>query len=140
MNGGGMFERRLRERIMSGEATRRGAVETSAVLDDVLAHLAELFNARQGSVPTRPDYGMVDINDMIHRFPDAFDVMRGEIRQQIEKFEPRLRDVAVRHIPDEDQALRMVFGVSATLVLGERVQRVAIEAEVGDNGFIRVAA
>lgn len=135
-----MFERRLRERIMSGEAARREAVETSAVLDDVLRHLAELFNVRQGSVPTRPDYGMVDINDMIHRFPDAIDVMRSEIRQQIENFEPRLRDVAVRHIANEDQAPSMVFGVGATLVLGQRIQRVAIEAEVGDNGFIRVVA
>ncbi|MDE2515734.1 MAG: type VI secretion system baseplate subunit TssE [Rhodospirillales bacterium] len=135
-----MFERRLRERIMAGEAPRRGSVEISAVLDDVLAHLAELFNIRQGSVPARPDYGMADINDMIHDFPDAIDAMRAEIRQQIEAFEPRLRDVAVRHIADDDDGLRMVFAVAATLVLGTRTQRVAIEAEVGDNGFVRVAA
>ncbi|MBS0558685.1 MAG: type VI secretion system baseplate subunit TssE [Proteobacteria bacterium] len=135
-----MFEKRLRERIMAGEPAPRGAADVSAVLDDVLSHLEELFNVRQGSAPIRPDYGMVDINDMIHRFPDAIDALCDEIRDQIENFEPRLRDVAVRSIPDREPALRMVFGVSATLVIDERGQHVSIEAEVGDNGFVRVAA
>jgi type VI secretion system protein len=135
-----MFEKRLRERIMGDETARRIATDPSALLDDVLRHLRELFNVRQGSVSARPDYGMVDINGVIHNFPDGIAVLRAEIRRQIESFEPRLRDVAVRYVPTEDNALRLVFSVSATLTLGEKTQRIALEAEVGDNGFIRVAA
>jgi type VI secretion system protein len=135
-----MFERRLRERIMGDETARRIATDPSALLDDVLRHLRELFNVRQGSVEIRPDYGMVDINGVIHNFPDGIGVLRAEIRRQIETFEPRLRDVAVRHVPTEDNVLHLVFSVSATLTLSEKTQRIALEAEVGDNGFIRVAA
>ncbi len=135
-----MFEKRLRERIMGDEAARRIATEPSALLEDVLQHLRELFNVRQGSVPARPDYGMVDINGVIHRFPDAIGILRAEIRRQIEEFEPRLNDISVRHVPMPDRPLSLVFSVTATLTLPDKAQRVVLETEVGDDGFVRLAA
>lgn len=135
-----MFEKRLRERIMGDDAARRVATDPSSMLDDVLQHLRELFNVRQGSVPARPDYGMVDINGVIHRFPDAIGILRTEIRRQIEEFEPRLSDVSVRHVPMPDRPLGLVFSVAATLALPDKSQRVVLETEVGDDGFVRLAA
>jgi type VI secretion system protein len=135
-----MFDKRLRRRVMLGEAKGRLVIEPSALLEDVLDHLRELFNVRQGSVPIRTDYGMSDFNDMVRQFPDALLELRGEIRRQIVAFEPRLKDVVVRHVPMPEEPLKLVFSVTATLTLPDRSQRVVMETEVGDNGFIRLVA
>ncbi|MEJ0014964.1 MAG: type VI secretion system baseplate subunit TssE [Acetobacteraceae bacterium] len=125
---------------MLGEAKGKLVIEPSALLEDVLDHLQELFNVRQGSVPTRADYGMSDFNDIAHQFPDALLVLRNEIRRQIVEFEPRLRDVTVRHVPMPEEPLKLVFSVIATLVLPDRTQRVVMETEVGENGLIRLVS
>lgn len=135
-----MFEKRLLQRIILGEAKGRLVIEPSALLEDILGHLRELFNVRQGSVPIRLDYGMIDFNDVAHRFPDALLVLRNEIRGQIVAFEPRLRDVVVRHVPEPNDPLKLVFSVVATLALPDRAQRVTMETEVGENGYIRLTA
>ena len=134
-----MFERRLIERIAAGQA---GAAppgrrpDPSAVVADVLAHLRDLFNARQGSVATRPDYGMPDMNDLLHQFPDALGVLRRELTEQIQKFEPRLRAVVVRHEPDPDNPLHVVFSVTAELVMADRAERVVFQTAVQDSGVV----
>ncbi|MGE0420562.1 MAG: type VI secretion system baseplate subunit TssE [Acetobacteraceae bacterium] len=135
-----MFDKRLMRRVALGEAKGHLVVEPSALLEDVLDHLRDLFNVRQGSVLIRADYGMTDFNDIVHQFPDALVVLRNEIRRQIIAFEPRLRDVAVRHVPMPNEPLKLVFSVVATLALPDRSQRVVVETEVGENGVIRLAA
>jgi type VI secretion system protein len=134
-----MFERRLLERIAAGSAgATRGAatLDTSAVLDDVLGHLRDLLNARQGSVPIRADYGMPDMNDLLHQFPDALRVLQNALLEQINAFEPRLRAIAVSHEPDADNPLRLNFSVSADLVVGGIAQRVAFYTAVTDDGTV----
>jgi type VI secretion system protein len=133
-----MFEKRLTERIMEGASECRLAIEPSAVLMDVLSYLSALFNTRQGSVMTRPDFGMVDINGVVHKFPDAIGELSAEIRRQIEMFEPRLRDVVVHHVPMPERPLNLAFTVTANLTLGTRRERVTVETELGDNGLMRV--
>ena len=134
-----MLEQRLMERIAAGQAGVGGPahrLDLSAVLEDVLGHLRDLLNARQGSVPTRPDYGMPDMNDLLHQFPDALGVLRGALVEQITKFEPRLRAVSVRYEPDTDNPLRLNFNVSAELSLGGTSQRVTFLTAVTDDGTI----
>ena len=135
-----MFDKRLMRRVANGESKGRLVVEPSAMLEDILDHLRDLFNVRQGSVPIRLDYGMSDFNDIVHQFPDALIVIRNEIRRQIVAFEPRLHDVTVRHVPTPDNPLKLVFSVVATLALPDRAQRVMMETEVGENGMIRLVA
>jgi type VI secretion system protein len=134
-----MFEQRLVERIAAGRAGEvriSGPVDVSAILDDVLRHLRDLLNARQGSVPTRADYGMPDMNDLLHLFPDALSVLRDALLQQINLFEPRLRAVSVRHEPDADNPLRLNFTVAAELVVGGVAERVAFYTAVTDDGTV----
>jgi len=134
-----MRERRLSERTLACATASSVALDTSLLLEDLLDHLRELFNVRQGSVPIRADYGMPDFNDVIHQFPDAIDILRAEIARQIEKFEPRLKDVAVRHVPSADRPLSLIFRVIATLAV-EGAGEVTIETEIGSDGLVKVAA
>ena len=133
-----MFEKRLTERIMAGTSGRRLAAEPSAVFEDVVSFLSALFNTRQGSVMIRPDFGMIDINSIIYRFPDAIVHLRTEIKRQIETFEPRLTDVSVQHIPTPDRPLSLAFGITASLTVGTGKERVTLKTELGDLGLMRL--
>lgn len=135
-----MFDKRLMRRVMLGEAKGQLDIDVSALLEDILGHLRELFNVRQGSVPIRLDYGMKDFNDAAYRFPDTLLLICNEIRRQIVTFEPRLRDVTVRHLAMPDEPLKLVFSVVATVGLADCAQRVSMETEVSANGFIRLVA
>lgn len=133
-----MFDRRLLERVRSGRSEARTGIDISVLTDDVLRHLRELFNVRRGSVPTRLDYGMPDINDLIHLMPDAIDILGTELRRQIIAFEPRLRDVTVRHVPSEDRPDSLTYAISAALDVDGRRERMAVETQIGDNGRVRL--
>lgn len=134
-----MNARRLSERARAGAKADSLAVDPSALLEDVLGHLRELFNVRQGSVPIRPDYGMPDFNDVIHAFPAAAEILRAEIVRQIEKFEPRLDEVTVRYVPSPERPLSMIFQIAAILPL-EGAGRISVETEVAGDGMVRVSA
>lgn len=135
-----MFESRLIERVMRGGDASVARPDPSAVLGDVLSHLRELFNVRQGAIPTRPDYGMPDINGLINGFPDAIEILRGAIAEQIRAFEPRLEVVAVRHEPDPDHPLTLAFSIQAQLILAERRERVVFATAINDDGKVTLSA
>ena len=83
-----------------GRGARTGAAaETSTAVGD---HLRALLNTRQGSYPAAPGYGMVDFTDLLHTFPKGIPTLAASIRATILAFEPRLKNVVVRHLPDED--------------------------------------
>jgi type VI secretion system protein len=135
-----MFESRLIERTLRGGDAAVARADPSAVLTDVLAHLRELFNIRQGAIPTRQDYGMPDINGLINRFPDAIEELRRAITEQIRRFEPRLEVIAVRHEANPDNPLTLAFSIQAELVLEDRRQRVVFATAVHDDGAVTLSA
>lgn len=135
-----MFERRLIERTLHGGDTAVARPDPSALLGDVLSHLRELFNIRRGAIPTRADYGMPDINGLIDDLPDAVEVLRAAIAEQIRQFEPRLRVLSVRHEPDPDSPLVMAFSIQAELVLDDRRERVVFSTAINDDGKVTLAA
>lgn len=110
----------------------------SDIIEDVVSHLDSLLTTRQGAVPIRPDFGMIDMADVVHQFPDGIARLRDAVRAQIEQFEPRLRDVSIRHLPLQQDPLRLVFHLSATLVAGPERHRITMQAEMTDAGTLRV--
>jgi type VI secretion system protein len=99
-----------------GDPGRRSSADPVAA---IVEHLRHLLNTRRGDAPTAPGYGVPDFADVVHSFPGAVAVLRQAIRETITEFEPRLKDVAVRHVPDDD-ALLLRFDISARLAHGNR--------------------
>src|SRR5688500_2646887 len=64
----------------------------------VLEHLSLMLNTRQGSALTCPDYGIVELSELLQDFPDALGVMQRAIKNSITKYEPRLKNVQVRAV------------------------------------------
>lgn len=77
--------------------------------ESIIAHLHALLNAR----------GIVDLTDLVHTLPDGMRSVELAIKSAIERHEPRLAQVAVRHLPGDD-ALRLDFQVQARLAADPR--------------------
>ncbi len=68
----------------------------------ITQHLIRLLNTRQGSCLTCPDYGLVEISELLFEFPDAVGIMQRAIKNAIQSYEPRLKNVQVRHVKSEE--------------------------------------
>lgn len=79
-----------------------GAAPKKDEVREIADHLRVLLNTRRGDSATVPDFGLDDFADLVHNFPDAIQVLQRSIRQALQKYEPRLRNVSVRELPSED--------------------------------------
>lgn len=126
-----MAGRTLLEKIRNpAYATVRRAVDDSETRESVLAHLRKMCTTWQGTMVTCPDYGIVDVSELIHAFPDAIALMGKTIRASIQQYEPRLTNVVVRHQPSEAGDLTLRFEISAQLVGSDGRSRVKFETSL----------
>lgn len=115
----------------------RGEDLEAAVAD----HLKQMLNTRAGSCLTAPDYGIVELSELLNDFPDAMGVMQRAIKNTILKYEPRLKNVQVRPlVPDDDESQMFVyFEISAQLVYpnGDR-QPVRFSTTVDESSNVAI--
>jgi type VI secretion system protein len=134
-----VFDRSLLERIDEPEQRdRRLNADPAQLSQSIARNLTRMLNVRQGSVSTLPDYGMPDFNDLVGRFPDGLNLMRRAIRTSIERYEPRLRRVTVKHVVNEDDPLDLRFRITASMILEDRDEPVAFETLIGSSGQIKI--
>ncbi|MBL9039466.1 MAG: type VI secretion system baseplate subunit TssE [Archangium sp.] len=126
-----MATRGLLSRISTKEPARR-----SDVVESVLKHLQSLLNMRTGSAATVPGMGVPDFTDLVHDFPGSSMTLTQAIRATILAYEPRLKNVMVRHVPD-DTPLVVRFEVSAQLV-NEKNTTIKFRTEFAPGGRINV--
>lgn len=134
-----MAERTLLQRLIDDEPPTPGRpFDNSKAVQSVLDYLQILMNTRQGSVGARPDFGLPDFNDMVSEFPAAVPAIARAIKGQIDAFEPRLRNVVVRHVPDPDRPLTLAYRIRAELVVTQAGDAVTFETVFGSDGSVRV--
>lgn len=75
-----------------------------------------MCSTRMGSMLTCPDFGVMDPSDLVHAFPDATTLLARSIRVTIETYEPRLQNVRVKFMADEEADLMLRFEVSAQII------------------------
>ena len=105
----------------------------------VISHLANMLNNRQGSSLTCPDYGIPELSEIIHDFPEAIGIMQRAIKNSVQLYEPRLKNVQVRHIKNE-QTHQMIleFEITGQLQLPDgRKQPLRFSTQMDDNGNLK---
>ncbi|WP_069472948.1 type VI secretion system baseplate subunit TssE [Candidatus Marithrix sp. Canyon 246] len=134
------MERSLLERIdhPEVESIRQLTLDTDELSRSILRNLQNMFNTRQGSVLTVADYGSPDFNDLVDQFPDAIMEIRKSILYNVKQYEPRLKNIRVRHIADEENPLDLKFEISGQLNLGKSRTSVAFTTIMGDSGRIKI--
>ncbi len=135
-----MQEERLLRRIIAWEKDprRRTREDPKRTIDSVREHLQRILNTRQGSVMIGEDYGLPDFAEMLRDYPDSLRDFERSIRMTIQKYEPRLKMVRVRLLPNEEDLLTLRFQVSARLVGQERRVPVLLESTVDQDGKVNI--
>jgi type VI secretion system protein len=106
----------------------------------IMTHLAQMLNTRQGSSLTCPDYGIAEISEVIHDFPDAIGIMQRAIKNSILSYEPRLKNVQVRHLKNEAlHSMILEFEITAQLQLADgRKQAIRFGTSMDNNGNVKL--
>jgi type VI secretion system protein len=134
---------RLLERIrkMEESPNYRGSVNTNEVVSSILRHLQLLLNSRQGNVAIASDYGTPDFTNLIGNYStESVKDLTVAIKEVIEKFEPRLRDINVaidNQVEDLNAALH--FKIQCRLATDDdRYVPVTIKTVIDPDGLIKV--
>ena len=102
----------LLSRIRKPETAQpRRAVSDREIRDSILANLVFMCNTRVGTMLTCPDYGIADVSELIHAFPEAITLMASTLKHTIQTYEPRLQNVQVVHIPNDGTELTLRFEI-----------------------------
>jgi type VI secretion system protein len=108
--------------------------ETASIVE----HLRVLLNARQGSAPSAPSFGVLDFSDVVHSMPGAAQALVKSIRATILEHEPRLRNVSVRHVTESGE-LVLRFEISAQLAEGRAGRTLRFATTVRPGGRFDVS-
>jgi type VI secretion system protein len=136
-----MREDRLLERIRTREreSGRRATEDPEKMISSVLKHLQKILNTRQGDVPIAEDYGVPDITSFRHTVPFSLREIEKSIRRTIEKYEPRLKGVRVKFMPQEKDRLTVSFQIHARLVLEGQKEPVMFRSQIDSYGKIKMS-
>lgn len=119
--------------LLSRLGTGQRKVDT---VESVLEHLRVLLNTCAGESVTVPDFGLMDFSDIVHELPHGIHKIQQSIRSVILKYEPRLRNVSVRFVPDEEP-LVLRFEVVARLNDKSR-SVVRLQTKMSSGGHFKV--
>lgn len=127
---------------MAGRAllSRIAARDTRPIeaVDSIAAHLRALLNTRRGDCVTAPDFGILDFADVVHEFPGGIQQLAKSIRSTVLQYEPRLKNVSVRHVPDESP-LALRFEITAQVAEGRTARTLRFATTVKPGGRVDVA-
>lgn len=120
---------------MAGRAllSRISGDDTSDPIHSIVSHLQVLLNTRKGDAVCAPEFGVVDFVDVVYSFPGSVQQLVKSIRATILEYEPRLKNVNVRHVPDED-SLIVRFEISAQLADDKSNRTLRVSTTVRPGG------
>jgi type VI secretion system protein len=128
------------ERAADPNSNERYTSRDADVEAGIVQHIVRLLNTRQGSCLTCPDYGLIEISELLYDFPDAAGIMQRALKNTIQTYEPRLKNVQVRSIKNEipgDTSLQ--FEITAQLQLPDgRRQSLRFGTSVDGSGNVKV--
>jgi type VI secretion system protein len=116
--------------------TRKDADHEQSVTE----HLVRMLNTRQGACLTCPDYGLIEVSEVLYDFPDAIGIVQRALKNSIQTYEPRLKNVQVRHIKNEAlHELVLQFEITAQIHLPDgRRQSMRFATTVDGSGNVKL--
>jgi len=98
-----------------------------AVVGAIKRHLEWLLNSRQGSSQSAPELGLSDFNDATGGSTDFTLKIARNIKETIQRYEPRVIVHDVEYSPNPDNPLELTFKVIGQIPLKQDNREVLIE-------------
>lgn len=136
-----VIKERLLERIRKMEEApeKRLTTSSSEVMDSVLRYLQKILNTKKGSVDIDTEFGIPDLTNISSSFSDeAIPGLEAAIKKVIEDFEPRLGNVAVHFVTEQQDRMKLKFSISAKLATDDKAGQIIFETIVDSDGQIKV--
>lgn len=127
---------RIRNPAPAGE--RHLYVSSTDVYNSILTNLQNLLNTVQGNCLTDPRYGLPHLSEIRSTMPHSVARYEAAIRYTIERHEPRLTAVRVRHSPDDRGGVMLRFEISGLIQDEDGRHSVRFETYADDNGRLSV--
>ena len=119
-------------------AIARRSISDAETRESVVQHLRAMCATRRGTMITAPDFGVIDVSELVYNFPDAIALMARTMRQSIMNHEPRLTNVVIHHIPSDGPDLTLRYEITAQLISGDHKTPVKFETSIDPARKIRV--
>lgn len=101
--------------------------DARAVREDVLRNVEAICRTRRGTVVVAPGFGMVDVLSLFRSSDQGAEAARRALEETLRRFEPRLLDARVRHLPSEEGDLTLRFEIVGAIVHGDQSMPVRFE-------------
>ena len=89
--------------------------ETGKQVQSIQQHLHDLLNSRQGACLSEPAYGLPDLLHVYQGLPYSVSELVQQVKQVIEKYEPRLSQVHVKRVRHPGHQCVLQLDVAARL-------------------------
>ena len=134
------IQRTLLERLRNpGPAGQRQLhASTSGIFESILANLRNVLNTNQGNCLTDEHYGLPHVTTIRSAMPWSIASFVAAIRATIERHEPRLSNVRVRHAPGNDRGMALRFEISGLVQDEDRRTSVRFETYADEEGRMKV--
>jgi len=132
----------LLERLSEYEINpeKRGIWDALSIEKSVLTHLNKILNTKQGNSLSSPDLGMPDYTNMPGNFDlETFGDLEKTITEVVEKYEPRLKNVKIQYMPDENTFLAMKFKIDGEINLERMDLSISLETVIDPEGKINIS-
>lgn len=105
-----------------------------AIINSVIKHLSRMLNTKRGDVACANKYGLDDFDDIVKNFPEGIRELELLIEKTIERYEPRLNKVEVKHIDNDDANTTISFSMVCQLSLDN--ETIYLKSTIHDNGQV----
>jgi type VI secretion system protein len=133
-----MIKQRLLERIRDWEThpDMRSSEDRSRVIESISRHLQNLLNLKKGTTLLDREIGMPEFSDFVSDFPDSVRDVQRAAKLTIEKYEPRLGDITVNFISNDENDFTLYFEIRA--VIKDDKTPVFFNSKIGNHGEVQI--
>ena len=136
-----MGNRRLLDRVRDWEGNRTvySRPDSGRKVESVIQYLQKLLNSKQGTTLMDEAYGMPDFTDLTVLFPDSVRDIERSISETMQRYEPRLSQVKVDFVFQDEESLSLRFQIHAILKTDENELAVTLESAIDTNGKMKIS-
>jgi type VI secretion system protein len=134
------IQKTLLERIRNPDPAghRQMRASTNEIFESILTNLQNILNTNQGNCLTDEHYGLPHLGSLREYMPQSVSAFVSAIQSTIERLEPRLSNLRVRHSPGDGRGMSLRFEITGLVKDEDNRINVRFETFADEEGRMKV--